>query len=77
MGLLDEIEQDIKSQPQKKWGFFNKTMVEIGDKKEQDEFIAALDNETIPLTAIYSVLKKRGITVSQDTLRRWRNDRKS
>ena len=76
MGFLDEINQEITGQPEKKWEFFHKTMAELGEKKEQEEFVKALDNSAIPISAISSVLKKRGIGVSHDTLRRWRNDRK-
>jgi hypothetical protein len=74
MGFTEEIDQEIKGQPEKKWEFFHRTMAEIGDKEEQEEFTKALNNPAIPISAISSVLKKRGIGVSHDTLRRWRND---
>jgi hypothetical protein len=77
MGLMDEIKAETTCRPEKRWQLFHKTMAELGNKKEQDELLAALDNPAIPISAIFSVLRKRNIGVSQDTLRRWRNDRKS
>jgi hypothetical protein len=77
MGLMDEIKAEVTCQPEKRWQFFHRTMEELGNKKEQDELLAALDNPAIPIAAISSVLRKRNIGVSHDTLRRWRNDRKS
>ena len=64
MGFLDEINQEITGQPEKKWEFFHETMAELGEKKEQEEFVKALDNSAIPISAISSVLKKRGIGVA-------------
>lgn len=76
MGLMDEINAETNRKPEKRWQYFHLIMEELGDKKEQDELLAALDNPAIPIAAISSVLRKRNIGVSHDTLRRWRNDRK-
>ena len=77
MGFLEEVSVEANCKPEKRWEFFHATMDKLGDKKEQDEFLAALDNSAIPIAAISSVLRKRNIGVSHDTLRRWRKDRKS
>lgn len=43
------------------------------DKKEFAEFVEALNDKTIPCSAIQRVLKSRGVVVSDHTLRRYRN----
>jgi hypothetical protein len=42
------------------------------DKQEFAEFAAALNDKTIPCSAIQRVLKSRGLVISDSTIRRYR-----
>lgn len=69
MGLLDELKQE---QPPPKHVCGVTKVLETMDKKDADDLLAALNDNTIMATSISRVLQRRGINLKQDAIRRHR-----
>lgn len=77
MGLLHEIEQEVVKRGSRGAMRFEETIAKFTAKADKEAFVEALDNQSISISVICTVLKKRGIIVSDSTVRKWRVARKS
>ena len=77
MGLLDEIEQEAINRGSRGAIRFEETIAKFTSEADKKGFLEALDNHAISISVIVTVLKRRGIIVSDSTVRKWRIARKS
>lgn len=74
MGFLNEAKHESDSAP-------NTSKLKLIEsklgKKDFDEFIEAVKDKSISASAIQRVLKSRGVTISENSIRKYRNEHES
>lgn len=71
MGFLEEVKgESLKIKNVSVLPLIENTL----GKKEFAEFVTAVNDPTIPCSAIVRVLKKKGVSVSENTIRKYRSE---